>query len=108
MWPSASASTFASVRPRRLEARIFFEELLSRYPTYNLVGEVKYVHSTPLVRGAARDAAWSSSPDRSGDGCRRPGRRVPALRASGAEPARTSPSARISFEDGVRAVTHHM
>jgi cytochrome P450 len=37
----------------RLEARIFFEELLVRYPTYDLVGEVEYVRST-LVRGAAR------------------------------------------------------
>jgi cytochrome P450 len=37
----------------RLEARIFFEELLARYPTYDLVGEVEYVRST-LVRGAAR------------------------------------------------------
>jgi cytochrome P450 len=37
----------------RLEARIFFEELLARYPTYDLVGEVEYVRST-LVRGANR------------------------------------------------------
>ncbi len=37
----------------RLEARIFFEELLSRYPTYALVGDVEYVRST-LVRGASR------------------------------------------------------
>ena len=37
----------------RLEARIFFEELLARYPKYDLVGEVEYVKST-LVRGAAR------------------------------------------------------
>jgi cytochrome P450 len=37
----------------RLEARIFFEELLGRYPTYDLVGEVEYVRST-LVRGAYR------------------------------------------------------
>ena len=37
----------------RLEARVFFEELLSRYPTYELVGEPEYVRST-LVRGAAR------------------------------------------------------
>jgi cytochrome P450 len=37
----------------RLEARIFFEELLARYPTYDLVGEVEYVRST-LVRGASR------------------------------------------------------
>jgi cytochrome P450 len=37
----------------RLEARIFFEELLVRFPTYELVGEVEYVRST-LVRGAAR------------------------------------------------------
>ena len=37
----------------RLEARIFFEELLARYPTYDLVGEVQYVRST-LVRGANR------------------------------------------------------
>jgi cytochrome P450 len=36
----------------RLEARIFFEELLARYPTYELVGVVEYVRST-LVRGAA-------------------------------------------------------
>jgi cytochrome P450 len=37
----------------RLEARVFFEELLARYPTYDIVGEVEYVRST-LVRGAAR------------------------------------------------------
>ena len=37
----------------RLEARIYFEELLARYPTYDLVGEVEYVRST-LVRGANR------------------------------------------------------
>ena len=37
----------------RLEARIFFEELLGRYPTYELAGDVEYVRST-LVRGAAR------------------------------------------------------
>ena len=37
----------------RLEARIFFEELLARHPTYDLVGEVEYVRST-LVRGANR------------------------------------------------------
>jgi cytochrome P450 len=36
----------------RLEARVFFEELLARYPTYQLVGDVEYVRST-LVRGAA-------------------------------------------------------
>jgi cytochrome P450 len=36
----------------RLEARVFFEELLARYPTYELVGDVEYVRST-LVRGAA-------------------------------------------------------
>jgi len=35
----------------RLEARVFFEELLSRYPTYELVGRPEYVRST-LVRGA--------------------------------------------------------
>jgi cytochrome P450 len=37
----------------RLEARIFFEELLIRYPRYEVAGEVEYVRST-LVRGAAR------------------------------------------------------
>jgi cytochrome P450 len=37
----------------RLEARVFFEELLARYPGYELVGPVDYVRST-LVRGAAR------------------------------------------------------
>jgi cytochrome P450 len=37
----------------RLEARIFFEELLARFPAYDLVGQVEYVRST-LVRGAAR------------------------------------------------------
>jgi cytochrome P450 len=37
----------------RLEARVFFEVLLDRYPTYELAGEVEYVRST-LVRGAAR------------------------------------------------------
>ncbi len=37
----------------RLEARVFFEELLARYPTYELVGEPEYVRST-LVRGASR------------------------------------------------------
>jgi cytochrome P450 len=37
----------------RLEARVFFEELLARYPAYELVGPVEYVSST-LVRGAAR------------------------------------------------------
>jgi len=37
----------------RLETRIFFEELLSRYPTYELIGQPEYVRST-LVRGAAR------------------------------------------------------
>jgi cytochrome P450 len=37
----------------RLETRIFFEELLRRYPTYDLVGDIDYVRST-LVRGAAR------------------------------------------------------
>jgi cytochrome P450 len=37
----------------RLEARIFFEELLARHPAYELVGPVEYVRST-LVRGAAR------------------------------------------------------
>ncbi|MGA2837327.1 MAG: cytochrome P450 [Acidimicrobiales bacterium] len=37
----------------RLEARVFFEELLSRYPTYELVGQPEYVRST-LVRGASR------------------------------------------------------
>ena len=37
----------------RLEVRIFFEELLGRFPTYDLVGEVEYVRST-LVRGATR------------------------------------------------------
>ncbi len=37
----------------RLEARVFFEELLSRYPTYELVGRPEYVRST-LVRGASR------------------------------------------------------
>jgi cytochrome P450 len=37
----------------RLEARIFFEELLARYPRYQLAGEVEYVRST-LVRGAFR------------------------------------------------------
>ena len=37
----------------RLEARVFFEELLGRFPTYQLAGEVEYVRST-LVRGAAR------------------------------------------------------
>ncbi len=37
----------------RLEARIFFEELLARFPAYDIVGDVEYVRST-LVRGAAR------------------------------------------------------
>jgi cytochrome P450 len=37
----------------RLEARVFFEELLVRYPAYELVGPVEYVSST-LVRGASR------------------------------------------------------
>jgi cytochrome P450 len=37
----------------RLEARVFFEELLSRYPDYELVDQPEYVRST-LVRGAAR------------------------------------------------------
>jgi cytochrome P450 len=37
----------------RLEARVFFEELLARYPHYELVGPVEYVRST-LVRGASR------------------------------------------------------
>lgn len=37
----------------RLEARVFFEELLARYPAYELAGPVEYVPST-LVRGAAR------------------------------------------------------
>ncbi len=37
----------------RLEARVFFEELLARYPTYSLVGPVEYVRST-LVRGAVQ------------------------------------------------------
>ena len=36
----------------RLEARVFFDELLARYPDYELVGEPEYVRST-LVRGAA-------------------------------------------------------
>jgi len=37
----------------RLEARVFFEELLARYPNYELVGDIEYVRST-LVRGAMR------------------------------------------------------
>jgi cytochrome P450 len=37
----------------RLEARVFFEELLSRFPAYDLVGPVEYIRST-LVRGAVR------------------------------------------------------
>jgi cytochrome P450 len=37
----------------RLEARVFFEELLARYPEYALTGPTEYVRST-LVRGAAR------------------------------------------------------
>ena len=37
----------------RLEARIFFEELLVRHPRYELVGGVEYLRST-LVRGATR------------------------------------------------------
>jgi cytochrome P450 len=37
----------------RLEARIFFEELLGRFPNYDLVGDIEYVRST-LVRGAAK------------------------------------------------------
>lgn len=37
----------------RLEARVFFEELLTRYPTYDLVNQPEYVRST-LVRGASR------------------------------------------------------
>jgi cytochrome P450 len=37
----------------RLEARVFFEELLARYPNYEVLGPVEYVRST-LVRGAAR------------------------------------------------------
>ena len=37
----------------RLEARIFFEELLGRFPNYESAGEIEYVRST-LVRGAAK------------------------------------------------------
>ncbi len=37
----------------RLEARIFFEELLGRFPNYESAGETEYVRST-LVRGAAK------------------------------------------------------
>jgi len=37
----------------RLEARVFFEELLTRYPLYELVDQPEYVRST-LVRGASR------------------------------------------------------
>lgn len=37
----------------RLEARIFFEELLVRFPLYEVTGPVDYVRST-LVRGASR------------------------------------------------------
>jgi cytochrome P450 len=37
----------------RLEARVFFEEFLVRYPIYDLVGPVEYVQST-LVRGAVK------------------------------------------------------
>jgi cytochrome P450 len=37
----------------RLEARVFFEQFLARYPTYDLVGPVEYVQST-LVRGAVK------------------------------------------------------
>jgi cytochrome P450 len=37
----------------RLEARVFFEEVLARYPAYELTGPVDYVSST-LVRGASR------------------------------------------------------
>jgi cytochrome P450 len=37
----------------RLEARVYFEELLSRYPMYELVDQPEYVRST-LVRGAVR------------------------------------------------------
>ena len=35
----------------RLEARIFFEELLARFPAFRLAGEPDYTRST-LVRGA--------------------------------------------------------
>jgi cholest-4-en-3-one 26-monooxygenase len=34
----------------RLEARIVFEELLSRYPTYEIAGEAEWLPSS-LVRG---------------------------------------------------------
>jgi len=37
----------------RLEARVFFEELLRRHPGYALTGDADYVRST-LVRGAVR------------------------------------------------------
>jgi cytochrome P450 len=37
----------------RLEARVFWEELLDRYPAYELAGEPDMAHST-LVRGATR------------------------------------------------------
>ncbi len=37
----------------RLEARVFLEELLRRFPEYEVVGPVDYVRST-LVRGASR------------------------------------------------------
>jgi len=37
----------------RLEARVFFEALLSRYPTYALVDQPDHVRST-MVRGASR------------------------------------------------------
>jgi cytochrome P450 len=37
----------------RLEARVFFEELLRRHPRYALAGDADYVRST-LVRGAVR------------------------------------------------------
>jgi cytochrome P450 len=36
----------------RLEARVFFEEFLARYPNYEIAGPVEHVSST-LVRGAA-------------------------------------------------------
>jgi cytochrome P450 len=37
----------------RLEARVFWEELLARYPHYEVVGPAQMAHST-LVRGATR------------------------------------------------------
>jgi cytochrome P450 len=48
----------------RLEARVFFEELLARYPHYDLIAPAQYVRST-LVRGAATMPMVLAPPARS-------------------------------------------